>query len=104
MAPSSSSAPNAAAGEVGHSPLQSGEPATTRSRRLNVVELGKHFPPQYFGGIEVMTELSARALASEYNVTVICHNIGIGRKEKSRDGYRIVRCSTQLKWFLQPIS
>jgi rhamnosyl/mannosyltransferase len=97
-----SSAPNAAA--VDHSRPQAEEQAALKADRLNVVQLGKHFPPQYFGGIEVMTELSARALASEYNVTVICHNTGITRAEETRDGYRVIRCGTQLKCFSQPIS
>ena len=102
MNSSLSSVPNDAT--VGHSRSQAADPATSKLLRLNVVQLGKHFPPQYFGGIEVMTELSARALASEYNVTVICHNTGLGRVEEVRDGYRIVRCGTQLKCFSQPIS
>jgi glycosyltransferase involved in cell wall biosynthesis len=99
-----SSSPRIAAGAISQSFLKTGDSAGTKSRRLNIVQLGKHFPPQYFGGIEVMTELSARALASEYDVTVICHNTGIKRTEEARDGYRIVRCATHLKCFSQPIS
>jgi glycosyltransferase involved in cell wall biosynthesis len=78
--------------------------AATNTRSLNVVQLGKYFPPRYFGGIEVMTELSARALAGRYNVTVICHNTHWSRMEEVRDGYRLIRCGTQFKGFSQPIS
>ena len=71
---------------------------------MKIVELGKYFPPQYMGGIEVITELSARALASDHNVTVICHNTGFRRSQEVRDGYRVVRAGTQLKRYSQPIS
>jgi rhamnosyl/mannosyltransferase len=71
---------------------------------MNIVELGKYFPPQYLGGIEVITELSARALANDHNVTVICHNTGCRRSQEVRDGYRVVRAGTQLKRYSQPVS
>jgi glycosyltransferase involved in cell wall biosynthesis len=103
MTSSSPPLSDAAASELRHSCPEAGQ-AITKLRRRNVVQLGKHFPPQYFGGIEVMTELSARALADEYNVTVICHNMGIHRIEETCDGYRVIRCGTQLKCFSQPIS
>jgi glycosyltransferase involved in cell wall biosynthesis len=78
--------------------------AILASRPRTVVQLGKYFPPRYFGGIEVMTELSARALAAEYDVTVVCHNSQRGRKEELRDGYRVIRCGTQFNRFSQPVS
>lgn len=71
---------------------------------MKIVQLGKYFPPHYFGGIEIMAELSARALAPAHDVTVICHNQTNARSEERRDGYRLIRCSTQAIAFSQPIS
>jgi glycosyltransferase involved in cell wall biosynthesis len=71
---------------------------------LKIVQLGKYFPPHYFGGIEIMAELSARALAPHHEVTVVCHNQTNVRSEETRDGYRLIRCSTQVIAFSQPIS
>src|SRR5580704_1989613 len=84
--------------------FESTKPAAARVCRLKIVEIGKYFPPQYFGGIEVMTELSARALAGEHDLTVICHDVGARQEVEARAGYRVVRCGTQLKCFSQPIS
>ena len=76
----------------------------SRSQRQNVVQLGKYFPPQYFGGIEAMTQSSANALAMDYNITVICHSTDSKRHEETQSGYRVIRCATQFRRFSQPIS
>jgi glycosyltransferase involved in cell wall biosynthesis len=76
----------------------------TQPKQINIVQLGKYYPPQYFGGIEKMTELSARALADDYNLTVICHSTSRKSHEEVGPKYRVIRCGTQFRAFSQPIS
>jgi glycosyltransferase involved in cell wall biosynthesis len=71
---------------------------------VKIVELGKFFPPYHFGGIEVVTELSALALAAHHDVTVICHNNRPICEEETRDGFRLIRCATEFSRYSQPVS
>lgn len=70
----------------------------------NIVQMGKFLSPEYFGGIEVITELSAKALTTEHRVTLICHSSDRLSREEFRDGYRVIRSGTQFKKFSQPVS
>jgi glycosyltransferase involved in cell wall biosynthesis len=71
---------------------------------VKIVELGKFFPPNHFGGIEMVTELSALALAAHHDVTVICHNNKSESVEETRDGFRLIRCATEFSRYSQPVS
>ena len=71
---------------------------------VKIVELGKFFPPYHFGGIEMVTELSALALAAHHDVTVICHNNKSESVEETRDGFRLIRCATEFSRCSQPVS
>jgi glycosyltransferase involved in cell wall biosynthesis len=71
---------------------------------VKIVELGKFFPPYHFGGIEVVTELSALALAAHHDVTVICHNNKPICEEETRDGFKLIRCATEFSRYSQPVS
>jgi glycosyltransferase involved in cell wall biosynthesis len=71
---------------------------------MKVVELGKYFPPNQFGGIEMATESFARALATDHDVTVICHNNKPVYDEETRDGYKLIRCATEFLRYSQPVS
>jgi rhamnosyl/mannosyltransferase len=70
---------------------------------MRIVQLGKYFPP-YFGGIERVTELSAKALARDHEVTVICHSHLQHRSEENHGSFKVIRCSTEAMPFRQPIS
>jgi glycosyltransferase involved in cell wall biosynthesis len=70
---------------------------------MRIVQLGKYFPP-YFGGIERVTELSAKALGRDHEVTVICHSHMYHRSEEDHGSFRVIRCSTEAMPFRQPIS
>src|SRR5215470_391596 len=71
---------------------------------VKVVQLGKFFPPHQFGGIEMVTELSARALAPHHEVTVICHNHKPVNEEETHEGFRVIRCATEFSRYSQPVS
>ena len=71
---------------------------------MKIVELGKFFPPNQFGGIEMATESFARALAAHHEVTVICHNKDRVHDEETRDGFRLIRCGTEFVRYSQPVS
>jgi glycosyltransferase involved in cell wall biosynthesis len=71
---------------------------------VKIVELGKFFPPNQFGGIEMATESFARALAAQHEVTVICHNNKPVYDEETRDGFKLIRCATEFLRFSQPVS
>lgn len=71
---------------------------------MRIVELGKYFPPNCYGGIELMTELSAEALSAHHEVTVICHNNSRVSEEQTQNGFKVVRCGTDFALFSQPIS
>lgn len=70
---------------------------------MRIVQLGKYYPPEP-GGIEQVTEFSARALSAEHEVVVLCHNTKLGRLEERRGDIRVIRCSTQGIFFKQPVS
>ena len=70
---------------------------------MKIVAIGKYFPP-FFGGVELMTELSARALSISHDVTVICHSNDSAGSKEELDGYKLVRCATQLTLYKQPVS
>jgi glycosyltransferase involved in cell wall biosynthesis len=71
---------------------------------VKIVELGKFFPPNQFGGIEMVAELFARALAEHHDVTVICHNNRPVYDEEVRDGFKLIRCATEFFGYSQPVS
>jgi rhamnosyl/mannosyltransferase len=70
---------------------------------MRIVQLGKFYAPHY-GGLEQVTELSAKSLAAENNVTVICFNHKSGEVREILDGINIIRCHPNFVLFRQPIS
>jgi len=70
---------------------------------MRVLQIGKYFPP-YQGGVEIVTEMSARALAGVHEVTVVCHNTDRNTRREIFADYSVVRCGTQVTVMKQPIS
>jgi rhamnosyl/mannosyltransferase len=70
---------------------------------VNIVELGKYYSP-HFGGVELVTELSAKALAEQHSVDVICFNDGPGESREVCDGVPVTRLRTEATILHQGIS
>jgi rhamnosyl/mannosyltransferase len=70
---------------------------------MNIVELGKYYTP-HFGGVELVTELSAKALAEQHGVVVVCFNDGPGERCEVCDGVPVVRLGAEATILRQGIS
>lgn len=70
--------------------------------RLNVLQLGKYYPP-HMGGIETHLQALCCGIKTSVDLNVIVANDGPGRLDESRDGVPISRMPTRLTFASTPL-